>query len=140
LLEFHALSERPIPSFESDDYYQEGLLTLCKHEGKVLLELAVIICSDDELLNKNKEVLDHDYLTDIITLDYCIDDQIIGDLFISIDRVEENAKEMNVGVQQEFLRVIVHGVLHLCGYPDKTDQEKVIMRSKEDFYISLLNN
>ncbi len=87
-------------------------------------------------MQKNVEFLQHDYYTDIITFDYCIDDMILGDLFISKERVAENAIENNVSFIEELNRVIVHGVLHLCGYKDKSDSEAELMRSKEDFYLS----
>ena len=108
----------------------------CVDELKVLEEVNLIFCSDEYLLKMNIEYLQHDYYTDIISFDYCEDDKILGDLFISKDRVLENSIDNNVSFELELQRVIVHGVLHLCGYKDKTDEEAALMRSKEDFYLS----
>ena len=123
------------------DGLNEKVLTVwlsgvCEDEGKSLEEINLIFCSDSRILEINIESLDHDYYTDIITFDYCVDTNIFGDLFISKDRVEENAVENNVSFDNELSRVIVHGVLHLCGYKDKTDSEALVMRQKEDFYLS----
>ena len=84
----------------------------------------------------NIEYLQHDYYTDIISFDYCEDNKILGDLFISKDRVLDNSIEHNVSFDAEIQRVIVHGVLHLCGYKDKTDVEEILMRNREDYYLS----
>jgi probable rRNA maturation factor len=98
-------------------------------------DISVIVCSDLFLLEINKQYLQHDYYTDIITFNYCEGEIISGDLFISIDRVEENAKIFEIPVNHEFLRVMFHGILHLTGYNDKTEEEQRIMRQKEDFYL-----
>jgi probable rRNA maturation factor len=119
-----------------ESFYVSWLSSACLSEGKQLDELNLIFSSDEYLLQKNIEFLQHDYYTDIITFDYCIDDMILGDLFISKERVVENAIENNVSFIEELNRVIVHGVLHLCGYKDKTESEAVLMRSKEDYYLS----
>lgn len=109
----------------------------CVSEEHILNEVNVIFCSDDFLLTMNNEHLNHDYYTDIITFDYCIDNQIIGDLFISLDRVLDNANANNVLYINELHRVLIHGVLHLCGYKDKSETEASLMRSKENHYLSL---
>ena len=101
-------------------------------------EISIIFCSDRYLLDINRKHLDHDYFTDIITFDYGEADWVSGDLFISLDTVRSNAQEYGVTFLQELHRVIIHGVLHLCGYPDKAPAEALIMRSKEDFYLNLL--
>ena len=80
----------------------------------------------------NREHLDHDYYTDIITFDYSVETVVSGDLFISVDRVRDNANEMSLSFQDELHRVCVHGLLHLCGYKDKSESDEQIMRSKED--------
>ncbi len=108
----------------------------CVEEGKKLYEVNLIFCSDDYLLKMNIEYLQHDYYTDIISFDYCEDINILGDLFISKDRVLDNSMEHNVSFDYELQRVIVHGVLHLCGYKDKSVDEEKLMRSKEDYYLS----
>lgn len=107
-------------------------------ENKKLGELTFIFTSDDYLLEVNKQYLDHDYYTDIITFDYCEDDYVIGDLFISIDRVKENAQSNNTTFQNELNRVIVHGVLHLCGYKDKSEVDVQLMRQKENQMLALI--
>lgn len=108
-------------------------------EGRKRGDIAVIFCSDDYLLEINRKHLEHDYYTDIITFDYGEGDWVSGDLFISIDTVCSNAQEYGVSFLQELHRVIIHGVLHLCGYGDKSPAEAEIMRGKEDFYLSLFS-
>ncbi len=107
-------------------------------ESKQLGDLNFIFCSDEYLLEINRTHLNHDYYTDIITFDYCEAEYISGDLFISIDRVRDNAKELKQTTSTELHRVMVHGVLHLIGYGDKTPDEVGEMRSKEDYYLTLL--
>jgi probable rRNA maturation factor len=109
----------------------------CVSEEHILNEVNVIFCSDEFLLTMNNQHLNHDYYTDIITFDYCFDNQIVGDLFISLDRVLDNANTNNVLYINELQRVLVHGVLHLCGYKDKSETEASMMRSKENHYLSL---
>jgi probable rRNA maturation factor len=87
------------------------------------------------LLKINEQYLNHNYYTDIVTFDYVENSVISGDLFISVDRVEENASQLGVSFDEELYRVIFHGILHLCGYNDKTIAEKEMMREKEDFYL-----
>jgi probable rRNA maturation factor len=95
-------------------------------------DLVFIFCSDDFLLNMNKEYLEHDYFTDIITFDYSENDKVAGEMYISIDRIMDNAKSMEIRLLDEVHRVIIHGVLHLCGYKDKSKKEEVAMRQAED--------
>lgn len=102
-------------------------------------EINVIFCNDDYLLSINKTYLNHDYYTDIITFEYSKADDISGDLYISITRVEDNAKKLNIEFNDELYRVIVHGVLHLCGLKDKTKHEKEIMRAKENEMLLLMS-
>ena len=97
-----------------------------------------VFCDDEYLHKLNMEFLSHDTLTDIISFDYSVGKIIHGDVFISIERVEENAKIFNNRFLNELYRVLVHGVLHYCGYKDKTEADKKTMRSREDFYLSLL--
>ena len=98
-------------------------------------EVSIIFCSDNFLLDINKEYLNHNYFTDIITFNYVEDTTISGDLFISVDRVRENAREYKTSFEKELFRVIFHGVLHLIGYNDKTKEELKVMREKENFYL-----
>jgi len=98
-----------------------------------------IFCNDTFLLDKNIKFLKHNTLTDIISFDYTMGKIISGDIFISIDRVKENSKLFKNTFEDELYRVMVHGVLHYCGYKDKSPKEKTLMRSKEDYYLSLRN-
>lgn len=99
-------------------------------------DVCIVFCSDDELLEMNVKFLQHDFFTDILTFDYCFDNVVSGDLFISIDRIVDNAAKLKEDYVTELKRVCVHGVLHLCGYGDKTEKQTLVMRQKEDFYIS----
>lgn len=98
-------------------------------------DISIVLCSDEHLLEINKSYLDHDYFTDIITFDYSEGKVVSGDLMISVDRIKDNAAENKVHVLQEFHRVVFHGILHLCGYKDKSAKDQALMRSKEDFYL-----
>ncbi|MGA0556880.1 rRNA maturation RNase YbeY [Larkinella sp. VNQ87] len=112
---------------------RQWLTARAKAEGFSVGELNYIFCSDEYLLQVNREYLDHDYYTDIITFDNSEDEnRLEGDIFISIDRVRDNARQLNVPDEQELRRVLAHGLLHLCGYGDKTDDEALVMRQKED--------
>ena len=114
------------------------LKSVIESEGFELLEINYIFCNDEYLHTINVEYLEHDTLTDIITFDNSEEDQLIeGDIFVSIERIIDNTKDFNTTFEQEFKRVIVHGVLHLCGYFDKTDEDEKQMRDKEDYYIRL---
>lgn len=114
---------------------KNGLRHLFEQEQKPLRGLSYIFCSDDYLLEINKKHLQHDDFTDIITFDLSDDDTITGEIYISIDRIRENAKVFNTDFPAELARVMIHGALHLCGYGDKTPSEQQQMRSKEDQYL-----
>lgn len=101
--------------------------------------ITVVCGSDDWLLQLNKQFLDHDYYTDIITFNYNENSIIAGDLCISLDRVTENALNFGVSRETEFSRVVIHGVLHLCGLNDKTDEDIANMRKTEDFFLDMLD-
>lgn len=101
-------------------------------------EVAVIFCSDEYLLKINQEYLKHDYYTDVITFDYREHDIISGDIFISVERVEDNATSLNLSMESELHRVLIHGVLHLCGYKDKTDEDKKVMTEQEDRFLAMM--
>ena len=111
--------------------------TVVKHFGKSIGDINYIFCDDPYILNINKQYLQHDYFTDIITFDYSENEKISGDIFISIDTVDKNAKEYNTQ-STELYRVIIHGILHLCGFKDKTTNESNEMRKQEDFCLNLL--
>ncbi len=115
--------------------HKAWLNEVAKQEGKKILELSYVFCSDDYLLQINQEYLNHDTLTDIVTFDNSEDPKKIeGDIFISIDRVKENGKKLGTS-ETELERVMVHGLLHLLGYKDKKKEDKALMTEKEDFYI-----
>lgn len=100
-------------------------------------EVSIIFCSDDYLYNMNLEYLDHDTLTDVITFDYSEGDTISGDVFISIERVRENAALYGKSLGEELKRVMIHGIMHLCGYKDKTRKDAALMRRKEEECLAL---
>lgn len=107
-------------------------------ENKTSGDISFIFCSDFYLLKLNKSYLKHDYYTDIITFDYSENQDVIsGDIFISIQRVRENAKKFNKTFENEMHRVMIHGVLHLLGYNDANEKEKKLMTSKEDYYLKV---
>ena len=107
-------------------------------EGFKVGELNYVFCDDEYLHKLNVEFLDHDTLTDIISFDYTLGKLVSGDMFISIERVKDNATDFSTDFNDELNRVIVHGVLHYCGYKDKTDKDAKVMRSKEDHYLKAL--
>ena len=100
-------------------------------------DINVIFCSDNYILDVNMKYLQHDYFTDIITFDYCEGNVLSGDLFISVDSVRENSIEFGTDFEEELHRVIVHGVLHLIGYDDHTEEDKKVMRHKENYYLQM---
>ena len=100
-------------------------------------DINVIFCSDNYILDVNMKYLQHDYFTDIITFDYCEGKVLSGDLFISVDSVRENSIEFGTDFEEELHRVIVHGVLHLIGYDDHTEEDKIVMRQKENYYLQM---
>jgi len=125
-------------SLENEKKITEWLNKLVQTEDKSIEELSYIFCSDDYLLEINKEHLNHDYYTDVITFDYCENKTISGDIFISIDRVKDNAKTFNKTFENELKRVIAHGLLHLMGYKDKSEEDEKKMREMEEFALSLV--
>lgn len=124
--------------FKGKMKHRQWVVDTAQREGQRTGEISIIFCTDEELLEINREHLDHDYYTDIITFDYSTVGTISGDLFISLDRVRENGQEYGGGFTGELSRVIIHGVLHLLGYKDKSDEEAKTMREKEDFYLDIL--
>ena len=105
--------------------------------GKKVGDIAYIFCNDEKILEVNKEYLQHDYYTDIITFDYCEGDTISGDLFISLDTVHSNSELVGATYEQELYRVIIHGILHLCGINDKAPGEREIMEAAEDKALAM---
>lgn len=116
------------------------LKMVAESEVKNLGNICIIFCSDNYILDVNIKFLGHDYFTDIITFDYCEGNVLSGDLFISIDSVRENAEYYRTEFSDELNRVIVHGLLHLIGYDDHTDEEQKVMREKENYYLELRNH
>ncbi len=113
------------------------LNTVAAKENKQIDSLTIILCSDEFLLEMNRNYLNHDYYTDVITFDLSYTESLInGEIYISIDRVNENAFLFNQSVKDELHRVMIHGLLHLCGYKDKTTYQKSLMRKKEDEYLN----
>ncbi|MDN3641409.1 rRNA maturation RNase YbeY [Lutimonas halocynthiae] len=106
-------------------------------EEKELGELNYIFCDDDYLHEINVKTLKHNTLTDIISFDYTQGIVVSGDVYISYERVKENSEELNLSFKDELHRVMIHGVLHYCGYKDKSEEDKMMMRAKEDYYLSL---
>lgn len=125
---------------EFDDYNEELTSAWLKNvtalEGISIIFLNIIFCSDDYLLQLNIQYLNHDTLTDIITFPYDEGSEISGDIFISIERVLDNSETLGIPFKDELDRVMVHGLLHLLGYKDKTEAEQLEMRGKENFYLS----
>ena len=113
------------------------LRLVAKSEIRKIGDVNIIFCSDNYILNVNQQYLQHDYFTDIITFDYCEGEKLSGDLFISVDSVRENAVEYGTEFKEELNRVIVHGILHLIGYDDHSDEDIIVMRQKENYYLSL---
>jgi len=124
---------------ENESEYEQWIDAVIESEGKEPGEINYIFCDDEYLHNINMQYLNHDTLTDIISFDYCIGDLISGDIFISVERVEDNAKDYEVSFKNELLRVLAHGVLHYCGYKDKTEDDALLMRSKEQEKINMFH-
>ena len=126
-------------SLEQEEVYASWLETIVESENKILGEISYIFCDDEYLHSINMQYLNHDTLTDIISFDYTEGDIISGDIFVSIERVVDNAKDFNVPFDEELKRVLAHGVLHYCGYKDKSDDDALLMRSKEEEKIKLFH-
>lgn len=123
--------------FRERDLNNRWLRTVAESELKRIGDIAVIFCSDGYLLDVNRKYLGHDYFTDIITFDYCEGERLSGDLFISVDSVRENAVEYGTEFADELNRVMVHGLLHLIGYDDHTEEDVKTMREKENQYLEI---
>ncbi len=124
---------------ENDNEISTWISNVILEEGFKEGDINYVFCNDNYLHNINVEFLNHDTLTDIISFDYSVGKIIQGDIFISIERVEDNATDFKVSFQEELHRVIVHGILHYCGYKDKTDEDAKLMRQKENHYLKSLN-
>ena len=112
--------------------YEAWIRRIIESENRKLEEISYIFCDDEYLLEINQKYLDHDTYTDIISFDNSVGNILAGDIFISTERVGENAREYGVDFQEELRRVMAHGILHFCGYKDKSDEESILMRQKEE--------
>lgn len=123
----------------NQEKYEAWIKQVIISEEKKLGELSYIFCNDDYLLNLNEEFLKHDTYTDIITFDYSVGKILQGDIYISTERVKDNSMEFNVSFELELRRVIIHGILHLCGYKDKSPEEEFVMRAREEEKMKLFH-
>ncbi len=117
---------------ENEAQYKDWISRIIESEGFDEGEINYIFCDDEYLHKINVEYLDHDTLTDIISFDYTVGNLIQGDIFVSVERVKDNANDFNVSFEEELKRVLSHGVLHYCGYKDKSPKDEALMRSKEE--------
>ncbi|MGG5485910.1 rRNA maturation RNase YbeY [Gaetbulibacter sp. PBL-D1] len=122
----------------NETIFEQWIKETIQNEGCSLGDINYIFCDDDYLHKINVEFLDHDTLTDIISFDYSVGKHLYGDIYISVERVEDNAKDFKVDFDVELSRVIIHGILHYCGYKDKTDEDAKVMRAKEEQYMKVL--
>lgn len=126
-------------NLDNEDAVAAWLGNVITSENKKEGEINYIFCDDEYLHKINVEYLDHDTLTDIISFDYSMGNELHGDIFVSIERVKDNAADFNVSFEEELKRVLVHGILHYCGYKDKGEAEELLMRSKEDEKIAMFH-
>ena len=127
-----------IDQIQIESTIKEWLIQLIKSEGFKVGQVNYIFCNDEYLLKVNRDFLNHDYYTDVITFDYVKGKTVSGDIFVSLPRISENAEQLGFSFVTELKRVLAHGILHLCGYKDKTTQEAAEMRNKEEFYLALI--
>jgi rRNA maturation RNase YbeY len=127
-----------LPETVSTDY-TNWLEEIILSEAKKIGDINYVFCDDDYLLKINQDYLQHDYYTDIITFDSVKGKTISGEIFVSLQRISDNASTLSKNYEEELRRVLAHGILHLCGYKDKTEDEETEMRRKEDFYIAKYN-
>ncbi len=126
-------------SLEEESRYSEWISAIIASENKTEGDVSYIFCDDEYLHKINMEHLNHDTYTDIISFDYTVGDCISGDVFISIERVQENASDLNTTFKEELLRVMSHGILHYCGYKDKIEAQQLLMRIKENEKIKMFH-
>ena len=123
----------------NDAAFSNWISKVIVSENKKEGEINYIFCDDEYLLEINQQYLDHDTLTDIISFDYSVGNELHGDIFISVERVRENANDFKVSFEEELRRVMIHGVLHYCGYKDKSEVDEQTMRVKEDEKIKMFH-
>ena len=124
---------------DNEEQLSNWIIAVIEAEGFKYEDINYIFCDDDYLHKINIEFLNHDTLTDIISFDYSVGKILQGDIYISVERVKDNANDFNELFENELHRVMVHGVLHYCGYKDKTTDEATVMRSKENHYLEVLS-
>ena len=134
-ISFHSVGKF---SLNNESVVEACINTLAKEESRKVGDITFVFCDDNYLHKINLEFLDHDTYTDVVTFDYSFGNELVSEIYISTERVEENAKKYSETFENEIHRVMIHGVLHLCGYKDKLSEEKKIMRDKENHYLSLL--
>ncbi|WP_159018790.1 rRNA maturation RNase YbeY [Algibacter sp. L3A6] len=123
-------------NLKEEEIVSKWIIDAISNEGFKLEEINYVFCDDEYLHKLNVEFLDHDTLTDVISFDYSVGKIVQGDIFISVERVIDNAKDFQVEFDSELKRVMVHGVLHYCGYKDKTESDASLMREKEEYYLN----
>ena len=135
MIEFYSVNNF---TFSKAEIAKEWIASVIKTEGFDLGEITYVFCDDDYLLKLNVEFLDHDTLTDILSFDYSLGKELNGEIYVSTERVEDNARGLDVSFEEELHRVIIHGILHYCGHKDATEDEKLAMRKLEEKYLELL--
>jgi len=136
MISFNYETEFELPNEDQlSNWLSQVILSENKKEG----DINYVFCDDEYLLNINQQYLDHDTLTDIISFDYTVGNELHGDIFISIERVRENAQDFNVTFDEELKRVLAHGILHYCGFKDKSEEDEQLMRQKEDEKIKMFH-
>ena len=136
MISFNYVTDFELPN---EEVFENWIIDIVDSEASAVGEINYVFCDDDYLHKINVEYLNHDTLTDIISFDYTVGNLIQGDIFISIERVKDNANDFNVSFEEELKRVMAHGVLHYCGYKDKTDADAELMRQKEEEKIILFH-
>jgi rRNA maturation RNase YbeY len=124
---------------DNEEQFSKWISKTIQSENKKEGDINYLFCNDEYILEINKQYLNHDYYTDIISFDYSVGNELHGDLFVSIERVRENATDFNVSFDEELKRVIIHGILHYCGYKDKSNEDELLMREKEDEKIKMFH-
>ena len=124
---------------QDESLYSNWISRVIQSENKKEGDINYVFCEDEYILQINQQYLNHDYYTDIISFDYTVGNELHGDIFISVDRVRENALDYNTSFEEELKRVIIHGVLHYCGNKDKTEKDEQLMRYKEDVKIQMFH-
>jgi probable rRNA maturation factor len=124
---------------DNETQFSNWISAVILSENKKEGDINYIFCDDEFILEINKQYLNHDYYTDIISFDYSVGNELHGDIFVSVERVQENAEDFNVTFDEELKRVVIHGILHYCGYKDKSEEDELIMRQKEDEKIKMFH-